>query len=158
MSKETIKHPEMFAFFRDMGAERSARAVADKFGKDPSYISRLRKKENWDDAILEHEANVAKEVERQTILSRVNLVRDITDKSKELFVDFFNDYQVLKKRKSGNAFIMVDAQGNSRLDVALFEKVIKLVLPQIIQLDSEDEKDKVFKSVIGLPELSKGEL
>lgn len=155
-AEATIKHGDMFDFFRSLGDKRSNKAVAEKFAKDVSQICRWRKAEKWDDAIRQEEARIAAEVERATILERVRLVKDMTDFGKLLFLDLSKSY--FKLKESGvDPFSRFDGNGNKFVDLDQFGRFMKPLLPHIVSLESPTDRERIVKKV-KLPVEDKGTL
>lgn len=78
LEKETPKQYEAFCTYRDMGTNRSIRAVAEKLGKSEQLMSRWSSKNNWvfraaewDDEQERNEREIAqKEMEKEIRLMR----------------------------------------------------------------------------------------
>jgi len=151
-------HKEYFEFYRALGVSRSTKALADKWKKDQSYFSRLKKKEGWDERLEEEARKFAEEVQRNLILEQTNLTKDMLLFAKEMFLDLRNTYRSLKAKNS-EPFKYIDAQGNIRIDMRAFGAFVDKLLPQLMKVDdSKDDQKKLIDIYrVKLPERNAGE-
>lgn len=71
---ETDRQFEAFSIYRDMGADRGIRKVAQKLDKQPSYISKIASRWFWVDRVTKYDRYLdeKRRVEREAEIEKMN--------------------------------------------------------------------------------------
>ncbi len=71
---ETEKQFEAFVLYRDMGADRGIRKVAQKLDKQPSYISKIASRKFWVDRVTKYDRYLdeKRREEREAEIEKMN--------------------------------------------------------------------------------------